>query len=439
MWQRIFIGIGFILVLVGAGPGIQAKVYIDIDSPGFRRLPVAIVAVDPDPGQPACQDEKLPQKVIRVLVQDLEFTGYFQILSPDVFLVDTKAIQLYPAKVDFKPWSLLGTEALILVQIECEAGAIICEAQLLDVLTGKVVTWKRYKSKATGYREVAHRFANQVTKELTGLKGAFDTSLAYISNVSGSKELYMIDYDGHGIRQLTDLDSICLSPAWGPDGKRIIFTSFWKSRPGLYILDLGKAATLHPFLKGFSPLCSGASWSRNIKEIAFSASSKGNTEIFTVSSDAGRDPRQLTRSWSIDVSPDWSADSKQMVFVSDRAGRPDLYIMRLDKGKVRRLTFEGTYNADPEWSCRGNWIVFSSQVEGRFQIFRIRPDGTERTQLTHGAWDHMSPTWSPDDRFIAFSSNQEGNYNLYLMRMDGTGKKRLTWDIHDETDPAWSP
>jgi len=418
---------------------VDAKVYIDIDSPGFRRLPLAVVSLGPPPGAAPCSDPKLVNSLEKVLLDDLEVLGYFRALSPDVFLVQRDDVRLYPEKIDFRAWSLIGAEALILLRTLCKGGEIETDAQLLDVLTGKLLTWKRYKSESTGYRLVAHRFANEVAKELTGVAGAFDTRIAYISNASGSKELYVMDYDGYGPRQLTDLHSICLSPTWFRDGGKILFTSFWKGNPALYVLDLRGSSPLKSLLAGFSPLCSGGALSPDGEWIAFSASLDGNSEVFRIRSGGEGSPQRLTRNWAIDVSPSWSPDGRQLVFVSDRAGRPDLYILQIEDDKIRRLTFEGSYNTDPEWSPRGDEIAYVSRVGGNFHVFRIRPDGTDRRQLTEGFGDHQTPSWSPDGRLIVFASTRGGSSDLYLMRSDGTGLKRLTWSKHDATDPAWSP
>jgi TolB protein len=420
-------------------PYADAKVYIDIDSPGLRRLPLAVLSLDPPAGAAACQDPKLSVNLEEVLLQDLEVSGYFRILSPDVFLVNKGDVNLHPGKIDFRAWSLIGAEALILLRTMCQAGEMETDAQLLDVLTGELLTWKRYKSESSGYRRVAHRFANEVAKELTGVPGAFDTRIAYISNAGGSKELYTIDYDGNAPRKLTEMHSIALSPNWSGDGSRIVFTSYWQRNPGLCVLDLKGSSPLKRLLPGFSPLCSGGAWSNDDAWIAFSASLEGNTELFRIRVGEEGKPQRLTKNWAIDVSPSWSPDGRHIVFVSDRAGGPDLYILELESGKERRLTFEGSYNADPEWSRRGDAITYVSRVGGSFQVFRIRPDGTETMQLTDGACDHLKPTWSPDGRLIAFSSNPGQSFDLYLMRADGTGVKRITWSSHDETDPAWSP
>jgi len=427
-----------LFLTLGGSRTLHAKVYIDIDSPGARPLPVALILLPPAPGDGGCGQDKAAPELLNALGQDLKISGFFRILPEELYLVDPRGLSLYPGEIDFRAWSLINAEALILLQLSCSDEAVQCEAQLLDVLTGKLLTWKRYRSSVPGIRKVAHKFANEVEKALTGVEGVFDTRIAYISNASGDKELYLMDFDGRGSRQVTRLKSITLSPAWSPDGKNLAFTSYWKGQPQIYRVDLQEPALPKPLLMGFSPLCSGAAWSPGGKKIAFSASHKGKTDLFTIPVRGGR-PDPVTRSWSIDVSPSWSPDEKEIVFVSSRMGHPDLYIKKADGEQTRRLTFDGIYNADPDWSPLGDWIVFVSQVEGRFQIFRVRPDGSQRTQLTSSPWDHFNPTWSPNGRLIAFSSNQEGNYDLYLIRTDGSGRRRVTWGPRDETEPAWSP
>src|SRR4030067_781583 len=76
--------------------------------------------------------------------------------------------------------------------------------------------------KKADLRKIAHKFADDVMESLTGERGIFDTRFLFASNISGSKEIYMSDYDGYNTRQITRNGSINLSPQWSPDGRRIL-------------------------------------------------------------------------------------------------------------------------------------------------------------------------------------------------------------------------
>ncbi len=415
----------------------RAIVYIDIYSPGFRPLPIAIARAPADPAV-ACSDPAIPRGVVEVLSQDLDVSGVAQILKPETFMIQETDIKLHPEPVDYKAWSLIGAQVLILLQICCSrADEVSIDGQLFDVLQGKLIVWKKYRAPRGLWRNLAHKFADEILEYLTGRRGGFQSKIAYISDASGSKELYVMDSDGYGSYRLTSLRSISLLPAWSPKGTQIAFTSYVRRFPGIFLVDI-KDSKVYQVLAGFSNLMTGPAWSPNGNELAFAASIKGNTELFTVSLTKNK-PNRHTDNWSIDVAPSWSPDGRHIVFVSDRGGHPDLYILKIDNGSVHRLTFEGSYNAEPAWSPTGDWIAYASQVGGVFQIFRIRPDGTGRTQITSGPADCNNPTWSPDGRLIAFSTKKLGNYNIHLIRFDGTGERRLTKDSHNATDPSWSP
>jgi len=109
-----------ILLLIGAMQlPARAKVYIDIDSPGFRRLPLAVLSVDPAPEDSPCPDRQIAKNLERVLLDDLDVSGFFRTLSPDTFLVERDTVKFYPEKIDYRAWSLIGAEALILLRTTC--------------------------------------------------------------------------------------------------------------------------------------------------------------------------------------------------------------------------------------------------------------------------------------------------------------------------------
>ena len=93
--------------------------------------------------------------------------------------------------------------------------------------------------------------------------------------------------------------------------------------------------------------------------------------------------RKLTEVRGIDISATWSPDGKQICFISDRAGQPQLYLMNADGTNQKRLTFQGNYNQEPAWSPKGDLIAFSGRDEQRsFDIYTVNP-GHRRDQPDH--------------------------------------------------------
>lgn len=119
-------------------------------------------------------------------------------------------------------------------------------------------------------------------------------------------------------------------------------------------------------------------------------------------------PERLTDSGS-NYAPAWAPDGQRIVFVSERDGNPELYILTVDVARARvteevRLTNHGAIDTEPHWSPDGQWIVFVSDRDGSPDLYRIRPDGTERERLTTNQ-SAAAPAWSHDGTRLAFTSN----------------------------------
>jgi TolB protein len=127
----------------------------------------------------------------------------------------------------------------------------------------------------------------------------------------------------------------------------------------------------------------------------------------------------------------------QIAFVSDRLGKPQIFVMGANGTSARRLTLSGSYNVNPHWSPKGDRIAYARLLGGSFQIFSINTDGSGDTQLTT-AGSNENPAWSPDGRFITFSSKRGGVEAIYIMRADGSGQTRVSQGKGNSNQPAWS-
>lgn len=430
--QRLRFIIFLILTLTCPVSLASAKVYIDISSPTAKKLSIAIPQLNPS------ADEAAPaaSKVTDVIIKDLETSGIFSIIDKASYPVDQLKTELSPDKMDFKPWSAIGAEFLTKGTLTLEGRNITADVRLYDVTTGKQVMASRYTRDSKDARRIGHLIADNIIASITDERGVFSTRIAFVSNVTGNKEIYLMDYDGEGIEAITKNGSINISPAWSPDGSAVSYVSFKGRRPSVYIKEVGNGKETKVSIPEGTSM--GASWSPDGKRLAVVISKEGNADIYAVNRD-GSGLTRLTNNWGLDVSPSWSPNGKDIAFVSDRGGSPQIYIMDSSGGNVRRLTFEGSYNASPVWSPKGDAIAFAGTSNGRFDIFTINPDGSGLRQLTINAGNNENPAWSPDGRFISFSSTRDGGSNIYIMHSDGTDQRRITSVKGKATSPAWGP
>jgi Tol biopolymer transport system component len=111
---------------------------------------------------------------------------------------------------------------------------------------------------------------------------------------------------------------------------------------------------------------------------------------------------------SLDASRE-QADRGRIVFVSNRGGNNDIYVMWPDGSGVVNLTNHPASDRLPSWSPDGSRIAFRSTRDRNAEIYVMNDDGSNVVRVTfHPAVD-TSPSWTPDGR-VLFSSNRSGRY-----------------------------
>ena len=380
---------------------------------------------------------RLSEGIADTIVYDLDLSGWFKVLDRAAYIENPQKTGVALGSFDFKDWSTIGAEGLVKGGFTIQGDEVTVELRLFDVFQNKERVGKRYVGRVKDYRRIAHKFADEIINQFTGVPGIFNTRLAYVSTSGGRfKEIHVAHLDGSEKFQVTNNRTINLSPSWTADGKSVLYTSYKDRNSSLYLFELysGKETKIAPRSGRYI----GGRASPDGQFIAATVERSGNSNLVLLDR-SGNVIRSLTDSPGIEVSPAWSPDSKQLAFVSDRSGSPQVYILDVASNKSRRLTYSGNYNTSPDWSPRGDRIAYTGRVGNRFAIFTIGVDGGEPRKLTAESSDSEDPTWSPDGRFIAFSSNRAGKYHLYVMQATGENQRRLTGSGGDDTKPNWSP
>lgn len=426
------------LCVFGAETALAAEVFIDVSRQRGSQITIAVppFVMKPSPDGKERDDvfSKLGKEVMEF---DLVFSSLFSVLT-DSAVIDEITAKSAPDRVSWDLWKEAKVDSLInATYYGIAKNQIAVENYLYDVDRREQLTGVRYTGLREIFRKIVHKFSDQVVYRFSGEAGVADTRIAFTAKTDGNKEIFVMDYDGANLMQITKIKSILLSPSWAPFGSKLVFTSFHIRRPDVFIMEL-KTGKITAIGSKIGESQSAPEWSADGKMIAFCMSTDGNSDIYTIGAD-GKGLKRLTSDSSIETSPTWSPDGKRIAYVSDIAGKPQIYIMDADGGNKERFTFNGDYNADPAWSPKGDRIAYASMIDWRFNIVVKTLDGLIEKQVTADNAKNTHPSWSPDGRHIAFSSTRSGTSQIYIMNTNGNNQIRVTNISGGASSPAWSP
>jgi TolB protein len=378
---------------------------------------------------------ELRKKIPEVAVADLAFSALFSVVSGTPPLPADDPAALRKAWSDF---AAAGAHAGLHGLLAIKGARAEVEIRLYDLTNPdqRLIASRRFDLPVEESRRLAHKIADEVVYQFTGEPGVADTKIAYVGSASGSKEIYVMDYDGAGAQRLTVNQSINLSPAWSPDARSVAFTSYMSGYPYLYRLFAFERRPIQ-LLAGFLGLNSSPAWSPDGRSVAMTLTKDGNPEIYVLNVATGAF-RRLTNHWGIDTEPSWSPTGREIAFVSERAGSAQIFVMDAEGTNVRRLTFEGGFNTQPRWSPRGDQIAYTSR-QGNHDLWTVNSDGSNARRLTAGPGSNESAAWAPNGRHLVFQSNRLGRWQLFTMLADGSEQKPLTRGPGEATSPSWSP
>ena len=411
-----------------AAPAFAQRVQLDISGANFKPLPIAVPALR------GTGDAASIKEVDEALQNDLTCSGIFDLLDRKGFLGADKE-GMTASTINFQHWLDVAAQALLKGAVSAQGSSVSGEFRLFDVAAGKEQL--KLNLSSNNPRNLAHQVANALYKFYTREPGPFLAQMAYEKQTRNGKDIAVADWDGHRERIITQ-GGLNLLPAWSPNGRQIVFTSYRAGNPDLWIYDLQTGKSRALVQKG--TLATGAAFSPDGRRVAFSLSdAEGGSQLWVVNAD-GSGMRKLTDGYGINSSPTWSPSGDKIAFVSNRAGSPQLYSMPSAGGAATRLTFQGNYNQTPDWSPRGDLIAFTARDERNvFDLFTFGVADGKITRLTQdqGIYN-MEPSWAPNGRLIAFTSSRAGGSDLFVMNADGSNPHQLTHGEKIET-PAWGP
>ncbi len=412
----------------------QSQLRIEIRRGVERPVPIAIVPFswEAAPGTP------LPLDVSGVITADLAGSGRFDPIDER----DMVSRPTQPEQVDFGDWQILDVDVLVIgrvLQDGVDRYTVIF--QLYDILRGEQLVGYRLTTPGSDLRLTAHRVADMIYEELTGIPGVFSTRVAYVSEQRNGNEqrfrLIVADADGENAQIVADSPEPLMSPAWSPDGRRLAYVSFEDEQSAIYIQTLRTGT--RDRVSARAGINGAPVFSPDGRMLALTLSREGgNADIYTLDLTT-QVLNRLTRSPAIDTEAIWAPDGNSIYFTSDRAGGPQVYRVEPRPGaRAERVTFEGGYNARPRISPEGNQLAVVHRDRGNYRIAVVDPRTGLTQVLSNGSLDE-SPSFAPNGAVIIYATRENGRGVLSSVSTDGRIQRQIASVAGDVREPVWSP
>jgi TolB protein len=407
------------LCLAGAA---HAAISIEIFGGAARKIPIAVM--------PFAQGANQPSGLTDIVGADLVRSGMFA-------LADTRGAQPADAKdVDFTAWRERGADVMVIGRVvSLPGGRLEVRFRLLDMVKQTQLTGFSYNIAPEQWRATAHRIADAVYEQLLGVKGAFSSRIAYVQKQGKRFELRIADADGENPRVVMRSAEPIISPAWSPDGSKMVYVSFEDRKPVIYLQSLRDGGRIA--LANFKGSNSAPAWSPDGSKLAMVLTRDQGSQMYVMDIDT-RQVTRLTHGGSIDTEPVWTPDGQALLFTSDRGGSPQIYRIAASGGEVRRLTFDGAYNVSPALSPDGKQLAFVRRANGGFHIAVQDLASGEMRVLTDTVHDE-SPSFAPNGQTIVYATRVGGRGVLATVSLDGKTRQRLSDTEADIREPVWSP
>ncbi|WP_263385343.1 Tol-Pal system beta propeller repeat protein TolB [Granulicella arctica] len=414
-------------------------------SSGADRIRVAVADFKPATADSQVATDK--STFDTTLYSDLANAGIFDMVSKSL---TPQATPGGPSEISLPQWSGAPASAAMVAfgSLGIQSGKLVVSGYLFDAKNSQYpqVLAKQYSEEPSenSARQIAHRFADEIIFRLGGgVSGIAETKIFYVHIAGGTKEIWMMDYDGANQHAITHLGTVSISPRVSPDNSRVAFSTLGKYGFQIQMYSLLLNRTVAFSSTGGTNL--SPAWAPSGREIAFSSSRSGDPDIWITDATGGLS-RRVTSFKGPDVSPTYNPKTgAQIAWISGRTGLPQLYIMETDGSGIQRMT-DGGYATSPSWSPNGQFVAFAWDrkygpgAPGGQDIYVMEVASKKWIQLTHDGGRCDFPSWSPDGRHIVYAnsaSGRPGDTKVWTMLADGTQRHALTGGGGDMPNWSW--
>ena len=301
-----------------------------------------------------------------------------------------------------------AAKAQILVQ------AAATESQYaLNLLAGDKSV--KAQKQGTDIDQAARQIVDDVLRQLFNVQGLCDRKIAFVlPDRNNRREICTCYIDGTGFERLTKNDVISTEPSWG-HANALVYTLAKNNALHIVLVDMSKH--VQRVVSAAAGLNSSAALSHNGQFVSLAMSFDNQVDLYCIDL-ATNKLKRLTQDASVDSSPCWSPDDKQICYVSGMPGKPSLFIVSADGGRPRRIQIGGGECVSPDWSNVSNKICFSQKgANGHYVVcvLDMAKSGAMAEVVTLAAGDWEAPSWGPDGRHLVCTRASGGQREIVVV------------------------
>lgn len=306
-------------------------------------------------------------------------------------------------------------------------------------------------------RKQVHALCDQFCLDFFGKKGIANTRLLYSVRKKDSEtnqwisEVWASDYDGENAVQMTYENEYAVSPCFIPSRTKphtFMFVSYKKGQSKIFFAPLYQPDNQKQLdLRGNQLL---PAISRNCDKLAFISDAAGRADLFLQYIDTngrkkGKPIQLFSYPRATQASPTFDPSGTKLAFVSDKNGPPRIYFIeipqtnRYKRPKEILITRKNRQNTSPSWSPDGKKLAFTAKTNGVRQIWIYNFETKEERQLTKGPKHKENPSWAPDSLHLVYNSESENESELYLIHLHQNTGVKITKGPGQKRFPSWEP
>ena len=258
-------------------------------------------------------------------------------------------------------------------------------------------------------------------------------TVAFVSNLSGRNNLWLVPSDGGWPMQLTVSDQRQTSPSWSPDGKWIAYMSDYDGDEQWDIFLVSpKTGQVVNLTNTREVAEESPTWSHDGRYLAYMVKPK-TSSVFEIDvyDTLMREVKHLTTGTAKDrmnVAPIWSADGEFIVYTQEQSKGTDSNIFMVDVASAQSTLLtphdgEHTYSANDVSPDGKNVLITSNAGDGYDNVGLLEIASKKIRWLTNDKWEVSGESFSPDGKFLTYTANVDGNTDIYLYDI-ASGKAR---------------